>query len=116
MKKVKFTVSFEVEIGFDDEIDPREAVNEITESMYFPCEDTYNVSIVEQRRAQDIEWEELLPKYKAGDEVFWNDPDGGKCSGIHKVISVNTDDIYTEAIYTLSFDGGITEVFESELS
>lgn len=45
----KFKVSFEVEIKFDEnEITEQEAIQEITFSMYFPCEDTDNVTIVQQ--------------------------------------------------------------------
>ncbi len=53
--KSKFTVSFEVEIEFDQTyMTTEQAISEITESMYFPCEDTDNVAIVEQRRLSVI--------------------------------------------------------------
>ena len=49
--KSKFTVSFEIEIEFDQtDMTTEQAISEITESMHFPCEDTDNVAIVEQRR------------------------------------------------------------------
>lgn len=49
--KAKFTVSFEPAIEFDQtDMTTEQAISEITESMYFPCEDTDNVVIVEQRK------------------------------------------------------------------
>lgn len=50
----KFTVQFSVEIEFDStEMTIEQAVNEITESMHFPCEDTDNVTIMEQCVTQE---------------------------------------------------------------
>lgn len=46
--KCKLRVSFEVEIEFDEtEISVKEAIEEVTDNMYFPCEDTDNVTIIE---------------------------------------------------------------------
>jgi len=49
-------------------------------------------------------------KYNIGDEVFWNDPDEGICSGYGKVTEVNGE------IYSIKKDdGGELEAFENEL-
>ena len=50
-------------------------------------------------------------KYSIGDEVFWNDPDEGTCSGYGKVTEVNGE------IYSIKKnDGGELEAFEHELT
>jgi hypothetical protein len=47
--KSKFKVSFEVEIEFDEtEMSEQSAMAEIVSAMYFPCDDTDNVTIIEQ--------------------------------------------------------------------
>lgn len=47
--KSKFRVSFDVEIEFDEnEMTEQEAILKITDSMHFPCEDTDDVTIIEQ--------------------------------------------------------------------
>jgi hypothetical protein len=46
-----------------------------------------------------------------GFEVYWNDPDGGICSGYGEVIEVNGE------IYSIKkHDGGEVEAFKHELS
>ena len=50
-------------------------------------------------------------KYNIGDEVFWNDPDEGICSGYGKVTEVNGE------IYSIKKDdGGELEALEHELT
>jgi len=115
--KAKFTVSFEVEIEFDPtDMTTKQAVSEITESMHFPCEDTDNVVITQQSIMGVTKGPIRVPKYEIGDEVKWNDPDDGICSGIYKILDVEDDGMYY--IYTIEHQGGnsVTEAFESELS
>jgi len=47
-------------------------------------------------------------KYNVGDEVYWNDPDNGLCSGYYRVAKIIDCDI-------LVLENG-TEVFIWELS
>jgi hypothetical protein len=55
------------------------------------------------------------PKYNVGDEVYWNDPDDGACSGIYKVIDINDD--FSRYVYLLrDSKGNETQAFEFELS
>ena len=56
-------------------------------------------------------------EYNVGDEVYWNDPDNGLCSGYYKVIEVVDRDILvldTDPTESRIFPG--TEVFVWELS
>lgn len=54
----------------------------------------------------------MKTKYNIGDEVFWNDPGNGLCSGYNIVI-----DILDNGIYIIeSKNGSLTECYESELS
>jgi len=56
-------------------------------------------------------------KYNVGDEVYWNDPDDGLCSGYYTVIEVVDRDILvidTDPTESRIFPG--TEVFIWELS
>ena len=49
-----------------------------------------------------------------GDEVFWVDPDGGKCSRIYKINSIEIRQDVKTVIITEN-DGSILECFASEL-
>jgi len=50
-------------------------------------------------------------KYEIGDEVYWNDPDEGICSGYGEVTEVNGE------IYSIKkHDGGEVEAFKDELN
>jgi len=51
-------------------------------------------------------------KFEIGDEVKWNDPDNGECSGIYKLIDRKTNE-GENSVWVLSDD---TEVFQHELS
>lgn len=55
MPKAKIKVEFEIEIEFHDEISKELAIEEVTSNMYFPCEDTDNVSILMQVVAESRE-------------------------------------------------------------
>lgn len=49
-------------------------------------------------------------KVKEGQRVFWDDPDGGVCSGIGKVVRLRGD-----SVYLALEDGGEVECPKSEL-
>ncbi len=75
--KSKFKVSFEVEIEFDEtEMTEQEAINEITSNMYFPCEDTDCVAIVQQTRIKEAAQNTMtvdgneLPVYGDGSNAY----------------------------------------------
>lgn len=53
-------------------------------------------------------------KLKSGDEVYWNDPDGGLCSRVLKIQSIEF--IWPEAVRILAIDGSTLEAFIWELS
>tara|TARA_R110000744_G_scaffold21674_1_gene55928 strand:- start:92 stop:253 length:162 start_codon:yes stop_codon:yes gene_type:complete len=53
----------------------------------------------------------MSKKYHFGDEVYWNDPDNGVCSGIGKFIEYKNQEI---AI--VEKDGVSIEVYAGELS
>jgi hypothetical protein len=56
-------------------------------------------------------WKEALAP---GDEVFWNDPDDGRCSAIYKIVEITNDD---PPVYRLRNDAGSeTEAWLGELS
>jgi hypothetical protein len=51
-----------------------------------------------------------VTKFNIGDEVYWEDPDEGICSGYGTIIQVNGD------IYSIKkHDGGELEAFVHEL-
>jgi hypothetical protein len=50
-------------------------------------------------------------QFEQGDEVFWNDPDKGICSGYAKF-----EAYITETVATVVKDGSTIEVFVHELS
>ena len=65
-----------------------------------------------QRGTHQMTIEEVF-KLKAGDEVFWNDPDGGICSRYVRVMEVE----FVGDILCLTDNDGITlECFPYELS
>jgi len=51
-------------------------------------------------------------KLKPGDEVFWNDPDGGVCSRTYKVKSVEFDGPY---VTIEDVDGSVLDCYAREL-
>lgn len=51
-----------------------------------------------------------------GDEVWWEDPDEGKCSRHYKILEIEIIDIEEEAISLVDEDGSVLECFASELS
>jgi hypothetical protein len=53
-------------------------------------------------------------KYEEGDDVFWEDPDEGKSSGIYKVIKVEEQD-GDDSVYLVSNGSSETEVYQREL-
>jgi len=56
-------------------------------------------------------WKEEL---KPGDEVFWNDPDEGRCSDVYKIVEITDDD---PRVYRLkNAAGSETEAWLGELS
>jgi hypothetical protein len=56
-------------------------------------------------------WKEALAP---GDEVFWNDPDDHRCSGVYKIVEITDDD---PPVYRLKNDeGSETEAWAGELS
>lgn len=55
-----------------------------------------------------------IKKLHRGDEVFWTDPDGGKCSRHLKILSIsvrNKDDITM-----VDLKGGVVQCTAAELS
>lgn len=52
-------------------------------------------------------------KFKIGDVVHWSDPDGGLCSGEHRIKQVITSD-GEASVYLLTRDGNETEALERE--
>lgn len=51
-------------------------------------------------------------KLHSGDEVFWNDPDGGLCSRHLKIQSIRLED---DTATIVEPDGSVVEVFLDEL-
>ena len=54
----------------------------------------------------------MMAMYEVGAEVFWNDPDDGKCSRYATITGVSFESTDGKTIYMIN-DG--TEVFEYEL-
>lgn len=61
-----------------------------------------------------------LSDLKAGDQVWWNDPDGGLCSGYYQVGGCNSEsgtiDSEETVVFLKNAAGAEAEVFASELS
>ncbi len=56
-----------------------------------------------------------IRKLRPGDEVFWNDPDGGKCSRVYKVQSIEMR-VSVCTVIIVDVDGSTVECFAGELS
>ena len=54
-------------------------------------------------------WRKELDK---GDEVYWTDPDDGKCSGYYTVLAVRPDDV----VLLQNDDGSEVEAWITEVS
>ena len=50
---------------------------------------------------------------KRGDEVYWNDPDGGRCS---RQLKIQEIEFCADFIRIVDEDGGVLEVLPEELS
>jgi len=59
------------------------------------------------------DWREHL---KPGDEVTWNDPDDGKCSGVYKVTSIEEAGPSGPIYHLRNEEGSEVDAFEHELS
>lgn len=58
-----------------------------------------------------------MKNYSEGDEVFWEDPDDGACSGVYTVIGYITDEFSGAGVYVLeNGQGSQTQAFEWEIS
>lgn len=56
-------------------------------------------------------------RFKLGDRVYWDDPDGGSCSGFGRIVSLQHDPPDEETVITLNMeDGGQAEVWPCELT
>lgn len=54
--------------------------------------------------------------FEVGDEVYWNDPDGGTCSGLYTVKDKLVDDGNHSVWLIVNVKGSEVEVFQFELS
>jgi hypothetical protein len=57
-------------------------------------------------------WKDAL---KPGDEVFWNDPDDGRCSGVCKIVDFNADG-ESVVLSRIEDSNSMVEAFITELS
>ena len=56
---------------------------------------------------------ESVRKLRSGDEVTWNDPDGGYCS---KTVTISSIEIKGHTVCITDTNGGYLECFPKELS
>ena len=54
--------------------------------------------------------------FNIGDEVYWNDPDNGICSGLYTITDKLTEDGENSVWIISQGYGNSTEVFQHELS
>lgn len=52
-------------------------------------------------------------RLKAGDQVFWTDPDGGKCSRFYLIASIERIGMIVRIVEK---DGSVLECYKEELS
>ena len=55
---------------------------------------------------------DLCVRYRVGDEVFWTDPDEGKCSGYYHIMKIHSDEI----VFLKNDEGSEVDAFVHELS
>lgn len=58
---------------------------------------------------------EEIKQLHTGDEVYWNDPDEGRCSRVYKILTIEYNE--EERVVTImEDDGSVLSCFPEELS
>jgi len=119
-RKVRVDLGEVAECGFDGFIDllsMRATGTDLLEDISFRALEVGDDGLIVVEVEGDDEccredgWKDKLA---VGDEVFWNDPDDGRCSAIYKIVEITNDD---PPVYRLRNDSGSeTEAYLKELS
>ena len=76
-------------------------------------QETFNFWVVSSSLTRPIMTIEQVKNLHCGDEVWWTDPCGGKCSRSYKLTYIQ---IYDDIICIEDVDGSYLECYASELS
>jgi hypothetical protein len=82
-----------------------------------PVDNSYVVEADDPAQQRRGLTDEEVRRLQPGDDVFWNDPDGGLCSQVYSIAAIEISGEGADAVVRITDpDGGVLECFARELS